>query len=87
MKFISTRGQASPASFVDACLSGLAPDGGLFVPETWPRIEPAGPNETYVDVAVRVLAAFAEDELDEATLRGICERAYASFAHQSVAPP
>lgn len=86
MKFISTRGQASPASFVDACLSGLAPDGGLFVPETWPRIDPASPNETYVDVAVRVLAAFAEDELDEATLRGICERAYASFAHQSVAP-
>ena len=86
MKFISTRGQASPASFVDACLSGLAPDGGLFVPETWPRIEPAEPNENYVDVAVRVLAAFAEDELDEATLRGICERAYASFAHQSVAP-
>ena len=86
MKFISTRGQASPVGFVDACLSGLAPDGGLYVPENWPSIAPAAPDESYVDVAVRVLAAFAGEELDEATLRGICERAYASFAHQSVAP-
>lgn len=86
MKFISTRGQASPVSFVDACLSGLAPDGGLYVPESWPRIAPAEPNESYVDVAVRVIGAFAEGELDTETLQGICERAYSTFGHQSVAP-
>ena len=86
MQFISTRGQAEPASFVDACLSGLAPDGGLYVPESWPQIGPAQPNESYVDVATRVICAFAGDEMDEPTVRGICERAYSTFGHQSVAP-
>lgn len=86
MKFISTRGEAKPVGFVDACLAGLAPDGGLYVPESWPQIEPARPAESYVDVATRVIGAFAADELSPQTLRGICERAYASFSHQSVAP-
>ncbi|WP_084396007.1 threonine synthase [Henriciella aquimarina] len=86
MKFISTRGQAEPVGFVDACLSGLAPDGGLYVPEAWPRIEPAQANESYVDIATRVVAAFAGDELEEETIRGICTRAYSNFAHQSVTP-
>lgn len=86
MKFISTRGEAEPVGFVDACLSGLAPDGGLFVPEAWPRIDPADPNESYVDVATRIISAFADGELSDSVIRGICERAYASFSHQSVAP-
>ncbi|WP_300378650.1 threonine synthase [Henriciella sp.] len=86
MNFISTRGQAAPVGFIEACLSGLAPDGGLYVPETWPRIEPAGVHEAYADVAARVLGAFAGDEIPPATLQEICKRAYAGFAHQSVAP-
>ncbi|MEO0549905.1 MAG: threonine synthase [Pseudomonadota bacterium] len=86
MKYISTRGQAEPVDFVGACLAGLAPDGGLYVPESWPQITPAAPSESYVDVATRVLSAFAGDALSEATLHGLCERAYASFAHHSVAP-
>jgi len=59
MKFISTRGEAKPVGFVDACLAGLAPDGGLYVPESWPQTEPARPAESYVDVAARVIGAFA----------------------------
>ena len=86
MKFISTRGEAPPVGFVDACLSGLAPDGGLYVPERWPTIAPARPDEPYVSVASRVISAFAEEELPESTVQGLCERAYANFAHQSVAP-
>ena len=86
MKFISTRGEAEPVGFVQACLAGLAPDGGLYIPETWPRIEPARPEESYVDIAVRVIGAFADGELDETALREICTRAYGGFAHQSVAP-
>ncbi|MEQ9447545.1 MAG: threonine synthase [Rhodospirillaceae bacterium] len=86
MKFISTRGQTEPVGFVDACLAGLAPDGGLYVPESWPKIDPAKPDESYVDVATRVICAFAADELSNATVRSICQRAYANFAHQSVAP-
>ena len=86
MKYVSTRGQAAPVDFVEACLTGLAPDGGLYVPEAWPQITPADPNESYVQVATRILKAFAGDSLTEADIAGLCERAYASFSHHSVAP-
>ncbi len=38
MRYISTRGQAPPVSFLDAVLAGMAPDGGLYVPESWPAL-------------------------------------------------
>ncbi|MEL7109983.1 MAG: threonine synthase [Pseudomonadota bacterium] len=86
MKYVSTRGQAAPVDFVEACLTGLAPDGGLYVPESWPKIAPATPSESYVDIATRVLQAFAGDALSDSDVRGLCERAYASFSHNAVAP-
>lgn len=86
MQYISTRGRAAPIDFVTACLSGLAPDGGLFVPEVWPQIEPAGVNESYVSVATRILSAFAGDAMSRDEIAGLCERAYASFDHHSVTP-
>lgn len=86
MRYISTRGQADPVDFATACLAGLAPDGGLYVPETWPRIAPAKPGESYVSVATRILSAFAGDALPEETIGSLCERAYGRFAHHSVAP-
>jgi threonine synthase len=85
MKYVSTRGNTAPVDFVSASLTGLAPDGGLFCPETYPALKPA-PAASYVDTATRVLSAFAGDALDQATIRGLCERAYAPFAHHSVAP-
>jgi threonine synthase len=86
MKYISTRGLSEPVDFVQACMAGLAPDGGLFVPEAWPKITPARADETYVEVASRILSAFAGDSLGQEDVRGLCERAYASFSHHSVAP-
>ena len=86
MKYVSTRGQSDPVDFVEACMRGLAPDGGLYVPEAWPQIEPAAPNESYVDVATRILGAFAGDSLSAADVRGLCERAYSTFSHHSVTP-
>jgi len=86
MKYVSTRGQAEAVDFVEACLTGLAPDGGLYVPETWPQIEPARPEESYVQVAARILKAFAGDALSDDDVHGLCSRAYASFSHHSVAP-
>jgi threonine synthase len=85
MKYVSTRGNTAPVDFVSASLTGLAPDGGLFCPETFPALKPV-PAASYVDTATRVLSAFAGDALDQATIRGLCERAYAPFAHHSVAP-
>ena len=86
MKYVSTRGQAAPVDFVEACLTGLAPDGGLYVPDSWPQITPAEPDESYVDVATRILTAFAGTALSEAEISGLCARAYARFSHQSVTP-
>ncbi|MEL6858110.1 MAG: threonine synthase [Pseudomonadota bacterium] len=86
MKYISTRGQADPVDFVEACLTGLAPDGGLYVPESWPEIAPASSVESYVSIATRVMKAFAGDALSDADIEGLCQRAYASFSHHSVAP-
>ena len=86
MKYVSTRGQAEPVDFLTACLAGLAPDGGLYVPEAWPQIAPAGAEEPYEQVAARVLSAFAGDSVAPADMARLCEAAYASFAHRSVAP-
>jgi threonine synthase len=86
MKYISTRGNAAPVDFVTASLLGLAPDGGLFSPETFPEIERPGPGAPYVETATRVLSAFAGNSLPEAAIREMAQKAYAPFAHQSVAP-
>jgi threonine synthase len=86
MQYVSTRSDAAPVGFLDAALTGLAPDGGLFVPQAYPQLAPATPGESYVDIATRVLSAFAGGELPEDVVRGFAERAYSAFAHRSVAP-
>lgn len=86
MKYISTRGQAAAVDFVTACLSGLASDGGLYVPEAWPRIAPAASDEPYISVAARILSAFAGDAMTYDDVKGLCGRAYDNFSHHSVAP-
>ncbi len=86
MKYISTRGNAAPVGFVAASVMGLAPDGGLFSPEAFPQIERPSLGATYVETATRVLSAFAGADLPESAIREMAKKAYAPFAHQSVAP-
>lgn len=86
MKYISTRGEAPETGFAEACLAGLAPDGGLYVPKEWPRIEPARFGEPYAEVAARIISAFAGTAIPESDVQKICREAYAGFAHHSVAP-
>jgi threonine synthase len=90
MRYVSTRGQAPSVGFVDAVLGGLAPDGGLYVPETWPQIpakEIAGfADQPYAEVAARVIGAFAGDEIAPADLKEMCQEAYSTFTHAAVAP-
>jgi threonine synthase len=86
MKYVSTRGRAAPVDFRAACLAGLAPDGGLYVPQVWPQIAPAALGEAYATVAARVLSAFAGDTVSAADLSAMCVRAYGHFAHPDVAP-
>ncbi|MEL6324335.1 MAG: pyridoxal-phosphate dependent enzyme, partial [Pseudomonadota bacterium] len=86
MKYGSTRGGTDPVDFVEACLQGLAPGGGLYMPEAWPAIDIVSTQEPYAALAARVLSAFAGDALPADTLSTICRSAYAGFAHHAVAP-
>jgi threonine synthase len=86
VKYVSTRGEAPSAGFREACLAGLAPDGGLYVPDAYPQITPAAPGETYAALAARILGAFAGDALSPEASARLTREAYAGFAHCSVAP-
>jgi threonine synthase len=86
MNYISTRGNAEPVDFVTASLAGLAPDGGLYSPEAFPKIARPAAAESYVGIATRILSTFAGDSLPQTVIAKLCEKAYAPFAHQSVAP-
>src|SRR3954469_16983907 len=78
MRYISTRSQSQPVPLSAAVERGLEPDGGLYVPETYPTIAPEMLDgaETLADVAARLLVPFfADDELAPA-LDGICREAF-----------
>ena len=86
MQYVSTRGDGATVGFADACLAGLAPDGGLFTPSEFPQIGKARPGESYTSLATRILSAFAGDSISETKMGELVEKAYSSFAHQSVTP-
>jgi threonine synthase len=90
MRYVSTRGQAPAVGFVDAVLAGLAPDGGLYVPQAWPaftREQIAGfAGRPYHEVAAAVIGAFAGDEIAPEALSEMCREAYATFKHAAVVP-
>ncbi|RAK64308.1 threonine synthase [Phenylobacterium kunshanense] len=90
MRYVSTRGEAPSVGFTDAVLGGLAPDGGLYVPEIWPTFTreeiAAFAGRPYAEVAAKVLGAFAGDEIPAAELRAMCDEAYATFSHAAVVP-
>ena len=66
-------------------LAGLALDGGLYVPESWPTLG-AGPSASYVDTAHRVIAPFVGADIDDAVLRGLLADSYSAFRHPDVVP-
>jgi len=90
VKYVSTRGTAPRLDFEEAALTGLARDGGLYVPEIWPKLSAdqiaAFAGRPYAEVAAQVMtpfmgAAMAADELNE-----MLARAYAPFRHPATAP-
>ena len=90
MKYVSTRGNAPALGFCDVLLAGLASDGGLYVPEAWPKLPPATiarfAGLPYPEVAFEVLSPFVDGEIDESTLREMCADAYQGFRHKAIAP-
>jgi threonine synthase len=90
MKYVSTRGQAPVLSFEEAMLTGLARDGGLYLPETIPQMAPveiaALAGLSYEDAAFRVMRPYIGDAFTDAEFEAIIARAYAGFQHAARAP-
>jgi threonine synthase len=90
MKHVSTRGEAPPLGFAEAMLAGLARDGGLYVPDTWPRLEPqtiaAFAGRPYAEVATDIVRRFVGDAIGETDLARMVREAYGMFRHPAVAP-
>jgi threonine synthase len=90
LQYISTRGEAPRLGFEDALLTGLARDGGLYLPESWPTF---GENDmmamsglSYAELAHRVMLPFVEDDIPSDEFAALINDAYAGFDHAAVAP-
>jgi threonine synthase len=89
-RYVSTRGEAPALGFCDVMLTGLARDGGLYVPETWPQLSREAIagffGRPYWEVAVDVIKPFAAGEISDADLGRMANEAYAGFRHPAVVP-
>ena len=90
MKYISTRGQAPELSFEDAMLTGLARDGGLYVPADIPTLSTdeiaAMAGLPYEEIAFRVMRPFVGESFTDAEFGAAIQKAYAEFGHAARAP-
>ena len=90
MKYISTRGQAPALNFEQVLLTGLASDGGLYVPESLPTFSPddiaAMAAMDYPELAQKIITPFVDDCIPADDLRAIVQETYAEFRHNAVAP-
>ncbi|MBU3916986.1 threonine synthase [bacterium] len=89
MKYISTRGETKPRTFVQVVIDGLARDGGLYVPEEIPDF--SGKLESLKDLKYQQLAydifrPFIDGEIDNSTLKGLIERSYCAFSVPEITP-
>lgn len=90
MQYISTRGKAPILNFEGATLAGLASDGGLYLPQEWPRFSEAEIADmaglSYAKLAARIMAPFVGDSLSQDELQSLCDQAYGRFSHAAVTP-
>lgn len=90
VKYISTRGQAPQLGFCDTLLAGLASDGGLYLPETWPQFSTndiaAMAGKSYAEVAAQIMWPFVDGEIERETFDTIVRQAYGTFRHAAVCP-
>ncbi len=90
MRYISTRGEAPTLEFEDVLLTGLARDGGLYVPEKWPRFSDQALADLrglpYGEQAARIMWPFVEGALPHEDFANIVDETYGVFGHRAVAP-
>ncbi len=90
MHYVSTRGAAPTLGFADTLLTGLARDGGLYLPLSVPEWRPdairALRGVPYPEAAARIMAPFVDDDFGSDEVKSLSEAAYAGFRHAAVAP-
>jgi len=86
MRYVSSRGQAAELGFADVLLAGLADDGGLYVPATWPVLPDLTGLHDYADIAAAVIAPYVAPDLSSDTLSALCHDAASAFRHPAVVP-
>jgi len=89
MRYVSTRGLAPPLGFSDVLLAGLATDGGLYVPESWPTLPSTVDLDaaaSYAETAAAVIQPFIGDDIAADEVAAMCDVAYRTFRHDAVVP-
>ncbi|BES72499.1 threonine synthase [Marinobacter nanhaiticus D15-8W] len=90
MRYISTRGDAPSLGFEDVLLTGLATDGGLYVPESLPKFSleeiRSWRGLSYAELAFKVMHPFVDDAIPADDFRAMLDETYNQFAHKAVAP-
>jgi len=90
MRYISTRGNAPNLTFKQVLIAGLAIDGGLYVPETWPTFTKneiaSFRGKSYTHVAFEVMRRFVDGDIPDAALKEMITEAYGTFHHPAVTP-
>jgi len=85
MRYLSTRGHAAPQAFCDILLGGLAPDGGLYLPESYPQISRSELNAwrslSYADLAYEILSKFITD-IPPADLKALVAKTYTAEVYR-----
>lgn len=87
-RYLSTRGDAVPTNFADALLRGIAPDGGLYMPQVWPTLpaDAARQGRSYAEMAKEAISPFIGDALPAGALDRALDRLTAGFDHPAVTP-
>ena len=90
IKYISTRGNAPKLSFKDVVFEGLASDGGLYIPESWPSLSKDMINSfssmTYQEIAYAVISPYVDSSLTEKDLKDIIDKSYSCFDDPEITP-
>ncbi len=90
LRYVSTRGTAPHLGFEDVMLTGLARDGGLYLPETWPQLKPAEiagfSGKSYAQIAQAVMSPYVSADFEQEEFTEIVEAAYGTFSHKAVTP-
>lgn len=90
MKYISTRGGGQPKSFEEVILTGLAPDGGLYVPAQLPHFSrqeiASWSSLSYQELALKIISPFVDGAIPEHDLEKIIVKSYSTFRHDDIAP-